>query len=79
MKIKTRLTITAIIMVVVPLILTCASFITLGMFRFRNIYEKMGPRPRPVWKLNEAMRQILPVGFFKEFIEGRKRNRAFHC
>lgn len=102
MKIKTRLTITAIIMVVVPLILTCASFITLGMFRFRNIYEKMGPRPRPgemyeipssmlqtfvvqlllavtlilvvtsliittttyrsvakpVWKLNEAMRQI---------------------
>lgn len=102
MKIKTRLTITAIIMVVVPLILTCASFVTLGMFRFGNIYRKVGPRPnpedlyeipsamlqtfiiqlllaitlilvitsliittttyksvaKPVWKLNEAMRQI---------------------
>lgn len=62
MKIKTRLTITAIIMVVVPLILTCATFITLGMLRFRGIQEKMGPRPRP-----DAIYEI-PTGMLQTFI-----------
>ena len=100
MKLKTRLTITAIIMVVAPLLLTCVSFIALSIYRFKSLYDKVGPRPgatyeiptnmlqtfimqllfaitiilvitslfitsetyksvaKPVWKLNEAMRQI---------------------
>lgn len=99
MKLKTRLMWSAVVMVVAPLILTCAAFVGLGVYRFKSIYENAG-RPdetyplsadmlqafflqllfaitiilvitsliitsqtyqsvaKPVWKLNEAMRQI---------------------
>lgn len=100
MKLKTRLMWSALVMVIAPLILTCASFIGLGIYRFKSMYENNGIRAdatyelsatslqafflqllfaitiilvitsllitrqtyksvaKPVWKLNEAMRQI---------------------
>lgn len=100
MKLKTRLTITAISMVLAPLLLTCGAFIALSIYKFKNIYERPEFVPgstyeipinllqtfivqllfavtlilvitsliitratyssvaKPVWKLNEAMRQI---------------------
>lgn len=100
MKLKTRLTITAIAMVLAPLLLTCAAFIGMGLYRFRHLYGNTDLKPdmtyefsavtlqafflqmlfavtiilvitsllitrqtyksvaKPVWKLNEAMRQI---------------------
>lgn len=100
MKLKTRLTITAISMVLAPLLLTCGAFIVLGIYKFKNLYERPDFVPgntyeipigalqtfivqllvavtiilvitsliitratyntvaKPVWKLNEAMRQI---------------------
>ncbi|MBP5383813.1 MAG: HAMP domain-containing histidine kinase [Lachnospiraceae bacterium] len=100
MKLKTRLMWSAVVMVVAPLILTCAAFVGLGLYRFKYIYDNASNMPdttyelsagtlqafflqllfaitiilmitslwitsqtyqsvaKPVWKLNEAMRQI---------------------
>ncbi len=100
MKLKTRLMWSAVIMILAPLALTCASFIALSLYRFRHLYGETQLKPnmtyefsadslqvffmqllfavtiilvitslvitsqnykqvaKPVWKLNEAMRQI---------------------
>lgn len=100
MKLKTRLMWSALVMVIAPLVLTCAAFIVLSIYRFKSMYDRYGIRPnvtyelpatalqafflqlllaitiilmitsllitrqtyksvaKPVWKLNEAMRQI---------------------
>ncbi|MBO4901795.1 MAG: HAMP domain-containing histidine kinase [Lachnospiraceae bacterium] len=100
MKLKTRLMWSALIMVVAPLVLTCITFILLGLYRFRHLYGETVLQPdmtyefsavtlqaffvqllfaitiilvitsllitsqtyqsfaKPVWKLNEAMRQM---------------------
>jgi len=64
MKIKTRLTLTAILMVIAPLIMTVMSFLVLGILRFRDIYEPHGIRPEGVSHVPNSALILFLMQFF---------------